>query len=163
MSENIPPYDNGYNGIDLFIAAIPNPYEIMSELVTQIRKMKNIKIVVQEPFRVMWSVNLDNAVETFFNAWILTYDVNEFMVCFDFVGGISSHYVTMMRPMFIALHNNGTLHVVVTENPSKVIPRRLLLTNTIVPSCSDNHDNNDNKLRTGIDLRSVLSDRKSVV
>jgi hypothetical protein len=105
-----PPRAGGYSGINTFSASSSDPNNIMNELVIQIQAM-NGQILLQEPFRVMWRVDTDNAVDTVFNAWLGSHYLNQYMVSIDMVGGISRNYLTLILPMINALFENGTFEM----------------------------------------------------
>jgi hypothetical protein len=109
-SGELPPRSGGYSGINSFAASSPEFNAVMNELVIQIREM-NGRILLQEPFRVMWSVDTGAAVDTVFTACIRSHFPNRFHVYFDLVGGISRNYLRLMLPTITALIANGTFRM----------------------------------------------------
>lgn len=103
----MPPRRGDYGGINSFCASSTNPSEIMNEISNQIHNM-NGDVLVQEPFRVMWRLNIGNVVDTVFTVWLRSDDPDSIFVYFDLIGRFSRNYLIYIFPMIQNLFQNGT-------------------------------------------------------
>lgn len=100
-----PPQAGGYSGISMFIASSENPSEVMNEIMIQINNM-NGQVLLQEPFHVMWRVDMGYAIDTVLTAWLRTHG-DSIQVHIDLVGGVQRSYLDLVLPMARSMYLNG--------------------------------------------------------
>lgn len=100
----LPPWITGYGGIDSFVAP---SWDVLDKIEGHIKKMaKNVKIFERQPFRITWAVDIGYSVDTILTVWVETNSIRQdgtdgqFEIFFDFVGGVSTSYITVMSSFF---------------------------------------------------------------
>ena len=119
----MPPRAGGYGGIDMFATSSANPDHVMNDVMSAVTDMvdsQNGRILLHEPFRIMWSVHIENGTngnngnDTIFNLWIRSHSMQTLLIHMDFVAGNARSYVISILPFIKTLLDNGTI---VTQLP----------------------------------------------